>query len=50
MQPRNVIDFAPLLVIDKDHLAKIRDQCEKKKEFIEQKHLVYYFSEKLQVR
>lgn len=49
MQPRKVTDFVPLLILELDHLAKIRDNWKTETLSIEQKHRIYYFSEKLQV-
>lgn len=50
MQPKKVTDFVPLVIMDVDKLAKIRDLWKKETSSIEQKHRIYYFSEKLQVR
>lgn len=50
MQPKSVTDFLPLLTIDAEKLAQIRQRWKNETTSIEQKHRVYYFSEKLQVR
>lgn len=49
MEPKQLKDFLPLLTIKKTDLERIRDQWRAESASIEQKHRIYYFSEKLKV-